>query len=317
MIETEQTVLIDVGIDGVWSFAHDMRRWADLLPGMREFEVIDDNDSRWVLKVGVGGLVRTVNVLLAFARPEIGLAALADEPGELSPYQLALLDSRPLAPGLVDRALAGDSGFDARRVLAGNPVTPRAALRRLLHDTADPRQTRLAMLYDVPDPDIRYAALELLEKSGNSWAQIMHFVKNPGEARVYQLVAAAPSAERVHFLLKKFGPYLGPDTTTLLYARLAMAGGDSGPLLMAAESVAYQEIPGATVPDPDQCYDPHPDDPAHWPLENAVRQHLDNRPHRWRIMVRRLMEAGPLEYAQLVDLVQTVGGAGEPSKGEP
>ena len=62
MIETEQTVLIDVGIDGVWSYARDMRRWAELLPGMREFEVIDEDDSRWVLKVGVGGLVRTVNV---------------------------------------------------------------------------------------------------------------------------------------------------------------------------------------------------------------------------------------------------------------
>lgn len=62
MIETEQTVQIDAGIDGVWSYAHDMRRWAELLPGMREFSVIDDNDSRWVLKVGVGGLVRTVNV---------------------------------------------------------------------------------------------------------------------------------------------------------------------------------------------------------------------------------------------------------------
>ena len=52
-------------------------------------------------------------------------------------------------------------------------------------------------------------------------------------------------------------------------------------------------------------------------LENAVRQHLDNDPHRGRIMVRRLMEAGPLEYAQLVDLVEAVGdGAGEAAEGE-
>jgi carbon monoxide dehydrogenase subunit G len=64
MIETEQTVLIDVGIDEVWAYAKDMRRWAELLPGMREFVIIDENDSRWVLKVGVGGLVRTVNVLV-------------------------------------------------------------------------------------------------------------------------------------------------------------------------------------------------------------------------------------------------------------
>lgn len=68
----------------------------------------------------------------------------------------------------------------------------------------------------------------------------------------------------------------------------------------------------------DELCAPHPDDPASWPLENAVRQHLDNSPDRWRIMVRRLMEAGPLEYAQPVDLVQAVGGgAGEAAEGEP
>jgi hypothetical protein len=247
----------------------------------------------------------------------------------------------------VNRALAGDSGLDARRALASNPVTPLAVLRRLLHDTANPQQTRLSMLYDVADPGIRYAALELLEKSGTSWAQIMHFVKNLGERRVYQLLAAAPNVERLHFLLKKFGRHLGPDTTALLYGRLAeqagpepvwdvatavagavgevdpsvrasLASGDAEPLLKAAEAAANRELPGVTVPDPDWPYDPHPEDPAHWPLETAVRQHLDNRPHRWRIMVRRLMEAGPLEYAQLVDLVETIGdGAGEAAEGEP
>jgi carbon monoxide dehydrogenase subunit G len=64
MIETEQTVVVDAGIEGVWDYVQDMRRWAALMPGMREFEVIDDNDSRWILKVGVGGLVRTVKVLV-------------------------------------------------------------------------------------------------------------------------------------------------------------------------------------------------------------------------------------------------------------
>jgi carbon monoxide dehydrogenase subunit G len=32
------------------------------MPGMQDCEVIDDDNSRWVLKVGVGGLVRTVKV---------------------------------------------------------------------------------------------------------------------------------------------------------------------------------------------------------------------------------------------------------------
>src|SRR4030095_14559382 len=62
MIETEQTVTIREGIENVWDFARDLRGWAELMPGMQECEVIDDDNSRWTLKVGVGGLVRTVRV---------------------------------------------------------------------------------------------------------------------------------------------------------------------------------------------------------------------------------------------------------------
>lgn len=62
MIETEQTVTIRESIDNVWAFARDIRGWASLMPGMQDCEVIDDDNSRWTLKVGVGGLVRTVKV---------------------------------------------------------------------------------------------------------------------------------------------------------------------------------------------------------------------------------------------------------------
>lgn len=62
MIETQQIVTIGVGIHHIWDYVRDIRRWAALMPGMRECEVIDDDNSRWVLKVGVGGLVRTVTV---------------------------------------------------------------------------------------------------------------------------------------------------------------------------------------------------------------------------------------------------------------
>lgn len=64
MIEAEQTVLIDIPIEGVWEYVKDIRRWANLMPGMRECTVIDADHSRWTLKVGVGGLARTVNVLV-------------------------------------------------------------------------------------------------------------------------------------------------------------------------------------------------------------------------------------------------------------
>ncbi|RZK00779.1 MAG: SRPBCC family protein [Novosphingobium sp.] len=62
MIETEQTVTIREEITKVWDFARDIRGWASLMPGMQDCEVIDDDNSRWTLKVGVGGLVRTVRV---------------------------------------------------------------------------------------------------------------------------------------------------------------------------------------------------------------------------------------------------------------
>ena len=68
MIETEQNIVIAAPLGVVWDYAHDMRRWADLMPGMREFEMIDADNSRWILKVGVGGLVRTVTVLVHVER---------------------------------------------------------------------------------------------------------------------------------------------------------------------------------------------------------------------------------------------------------
>jgi len=64
MIETEQTITIDVPIDGVWTYVRDIERWANLMPGLRECEILGENDSRWTLKVGAGGLVRTVKVLV-------------------------------------------------------------------------------------------------------------------------------------------------------------------------------------------------------------------------------------------------------------
>lgn len=62
MIETEQSIVIDAPIKTVWGYAEDISAWARLMPGFQECEIIDENDSRWTLKVGVGALVRTVNV---------------------------------------------------------------------------------------------------------------------------------------------------------------------------------------------------------------------------------------------------------------
>lgn len=64
MIEAEQSVVVNAGIDAAWDYVKDLQRWACMMPGYRECTVVDAHDSRWTLKVGVGGLVRTVNVLV-------------------------------------------------------------------------------------------------------------------------------------------------------------------------------------------------------------------------------------------------------------
>jgi carbon monoxide dehydrogenase subunit G len=64
VIDTTQSVVIDAPIDGVWEYIKDIRRWANLFPGCKDCTVLDAQDSRWTLKVGAGGLVRTVKVLV-------------------------------------------------------------------------------------------------------------------------------------------------------------------------------------------------------------------------------------------------------------
>lgn len=62
MIETQHTVSINTGIDQVWDYVSDIRRWAALFPGCQECDVVDRNTSRWLIKVGAGGMVKAVRV---------------------------------------------------------------------------------------------------------------------------------------------------------------------------------------------------------------------------------------------------------------
>lgn len=62
MIETEQTVTVNCGIDDTWIYARDFERWASIMPGYQTCEIEDEDNSRWILKVGVGAMIRTVKV---------------------------------------------------------------------------------------------------------------------------------------------------------------------------------------------------------------------------------------------------------------
>ncbi len=68
MISADHAIPIRAGIDEVWSYVKDIQQWAALFPGCRECIVIDDDNSKWLIKVGVGGLVKTVTVLVHVSR---------------------------------------------------------------------------------------------------------------------------------------------------------------------------------------------------------------------------------------------------------
>ncbi len=73
MIETAQTVTVACGIDSTWAYAKDFERWASIMPGYQACEIADADNSRWILKIGVGALVRTVKVqvqVLEWAGPD-------------------------------------------------------------------------------------------------------------------------------------------------------------------------------------------------------------------------------------------------------
>lgn len=117
MIDTEQTVVVGTSVGEAWRFARDIRRWADLVPGMQSCEVIDDDNSRWVVKVGIGGLVRTVTADVHVER--------WDEPGAVDfTYRLK---GDPVTGGGTYRAAAAPGGTAVAltlRVEGTGPMAP-------------------------------------------------------------------------------------------------------------------------------------------------------------------------------------------------
>ncbi|HUD28725.1 MAG TPA: SRPBCC family protein [Novosphingobium sp.] len=68
MIETAQTLTIAAPLDTTWDYSRDVERWAQIMPGYQSCEIADADNSLWVLKIGVGGLVRTVKVAVHVER---------------------------------------------------------------------------------------------------------------------------------------------------------------------------------------------------------------------------------------------------------
>lgn len=132
MIETSQTVSVACGIDRTWDYAHDFNRWAELMPGYQGCEIEDADNSRWVLKVGVGGMVRTVRVHVTVEqwagpqRVDFGFKLLGD-PVVGRGYYLAA----PLGPDRTEMTLhvevSGSGPMAPMWEAMGGPVLPRLA----------------------------------------------------------------------------------------------------------------------------------------------------------------------------------------------
>ncbi|MGC1506926.1 SRPBCC family protein [Ketobacter sp.] len=62
MITSKHTFVINTSIDNVWKYVEDIRGWASIFPGHQSCNIINENDSEWVIKVSAAGVTRTDTV---------------------------------------------------------------------------------------------------------------------------------------------------------------------------------------------------------------------------------------------------------------
>jgi len=55
-------IKLDVPIEKVWHFVSDMNRWAPLVPGYMEHEILSDTQSTWTFKGDIGIMQKTVKL---------------------------------------------------------------------------------------------------------------------------------------------------------------------------------------------------------------------------------------------------------------
>lgn len=151
MIATEQTVTVARGIDQTWEYAHDFRRWASIMPGYQSCEIVDDDTSRWVLKVGVGQMVRTVKVQVEvqkWAGPErVDFTfKLTGDPVTGSGTYVAAANPDGTTQMTLRVEVAGTGPMAAMWEAMGGPVLPKFA-----KGFAEELRTRIEAEYPAPE----------------------------------------------------------------------------------------------------------------------------------------------------------------------
>lgn len=155
MIETTQAAPVQCSIDHVWDYVKDIRRWAELMPGLQDCEIIDEDNSRWVLKVGVGALVRTVKVQVRVDEWNGPHSArfrfqLQGDPVEGSGSYVATPDGKDAMEMTLSLQIAGTGPMAPMWEAMASPLLPKFALAFARQLAAGIEQSNAAVGPQVP-----------------------------------------------------------------------------------------------------------------------------------------------------------------------
>lgn len=268
-------------------------------------------------------------VLLAMAPPHVVESVLAYTGPRSQDLLEGLLKHAPYHPAYLEHVLGPDGTSRTRQCLAQNTSMPHAATHEFLDRTTDQGVPHLVARAHS-DILLRLHAVDVMASAPA--ADIPWSPSGIGQTTVKQihaLLTAAETAEEFVYLMRRFRPVLtratdsGPELRLLAYARLARMAGPEAvwaieldyahsldamlPVVrdsMAANSAAPLYAAAAQIVPPGPPPLPPLQIPlAHWPVEDAVRAHLDHRPERWRA----LMELAAADPAPVVELVHRLG----------
>jgi carbon monoxide dehydrogenase subunit G len=65
VISTDHKFVVNADIGDVWAYVSEIGNWATSMPGYQSFEAVDELHSKWVLKVALGALTKTVGLNVA------------------------------------------------------------------------------------------------------------------------------------------------------------------------------------------------------------------------------------------------------------
>lgn len=131
MLSTEQSVPIRVPLGDVWTYVSAPSNWAEQFPGYESFEEkVPDSEYIWTVKIGLGGLVRTVKVrvhVTAWDEPHhvsFGLKGITEPITGQGAF-----DARPAGVALTDVTLtlsiAGSGNMANMMEAMARPVVPK------------------------------------------------------------------------------------------------------------------------------------------------------------------------------------------------